>query len=191
MEDRNLNEKESLELIAQMIRNTRKNVDHKAANSPLIWGYSTVLTSLLVYGAWIWIHQPTVFFLWILLPVLGVAGSWIFHKPRQEFTKNHLDHVINQIWLVLGSICWVVSMVSFVLSLPILFFVCILMGAGIILTGCVVNYKPYIYCGVVSVMLSFLCLVVRGVDSILLFAGIFLVMMVIPGHILNYQLRKK
>lgn len=99
--------------------------------------------------------------------------------------------MINQIWLVLGLICLIVSMISFILPIPILFFVCILMGAGTILTGCVINYKPYIYCGVVGAALSFLCLVVKGADSILVFAGIFLVMMVIPGHILDYQLQKK
>ncbi len=39
MEDRKLNEKESLELITQMIRNTRRNLDAGSGNMFLLWGY--------------------------------------------------------------------------------------------------------------------------------------------------------
>ena len=39
MEDRKLNEKESLELITQMIRNTRRNLDAGCGNMFLLWGY--------------------------------------------------------------------------------------------------------------------------------------------------------
>lgn len=38
MEDRKLNEKESLELITQMIRNTRRNLDAGSGNMFLLWG---------------------------------------------------------------------------------------------------------------------------------------------------------
>ena len=37
MEDRKLNEKESLELITQMIRNTRRNLDAGSGNMFLLW----------------------------------------------------------------------------------------------------------------------------------------------------------
>ena len=49
MEDKKLNEQESLELIARMIRNSKRNVRENAGGPALIWGYATVLTSLLVY----------------------------------------------------------------------------------------------------------------------------------------------
>ena len=39
MEDRKLNEKESLELITQMIQNTRRNLDAGGGNMFLLWGY--------------------------------------------------------------------------------------------------------------------------------------------------------
>ena len=48
MEDRKLNEKESLELITQMIRNTRRNLDAGSGNMFLLWGYVCVLLTLVV-----------------------------------------------------------------------------------------------------------------------------------------------
>lgn len=46
MKDKELNEKESLELIARMIRNTRRNLDTGSGNSFLVWGYVGVLVTL-------------------------------------------------------------------------------------------------------------------------------------------------
>ena len=48
MEDKKLNEKESLELITQMIQNTRRNLDTGSGNMFLVWGYVSVLVTLTV-----------------------------------------------------------------------------------------------------------------------------------------------
>ena len=42
MEDKRISEKESLELIARMIRETQDNTARYAAYPLLIWGYTTV-----------------------------------------------------------------------------------------------------------------------------------------------------
>ena len=52
MEDRKLNEKESLELIAQMIRNTRRNLDAGGGNMFLLWGYVGAVVTLGGLAAW-------------------------------------------------------------------------------------------------------------------------------------------
>ena len=46
MENKKLNEKESLELISQMIQNTRTRVEKDGGTPFLIWGYGTVIISL-------------------------------------------------------------------------------------------------------------------------------------------------
>ena len=43
MENKNLNEKESLELIARMIRNTHENLETRGGKSMLVNGYTTCL----------------------------------------------------------------------------------------------------------------------------------------------------
>ena len=49
MEDKRISEKESLELIARMIRETQDNAARYAAYPLLIWGYTTVIVSLVVW----------------------------------------------------------------------------------------------------------------------------------------------
>ena len=46
MEDRKLNERESLELITRMIKETQENVARHAAYPLLIWGYTTVVITI-------------------------------------------------------------------------------------------------------------------------------------------------
>ena len=49
MEEKPLNEKESLELITQMIRNTQKKMEKGSGLPFLIWGYVTIAVSLAVW----------------------------------------------------------------------------------------------------------------------------------------------
>jgi hypothetical protein len=48
MEDKELNEQESLKLITQMIQNTRRNLDTGSGNMFLLWGYVSAIVTLVV-----------------------------------------------------------------------------------------------------------------------------------------------
>lgn len=193
MENRKLKEQESLELIAQMIRDSRKSVEYKAGTFSLIWGYTTVLISLLVYSGWMLMHHSAIFWLWFLIPVGGCVATGLFKRNQLSLKKTYFDKVINQVWMVLGLVGWGLGVACVLLpnSFSILFLISLLMGMGMAMTGCIASYKVYIGFGVAGILLSFLCLLVKGVDQILVFAGIFIVMMIIPGHLLNRELRKE
>lgn len=49
MEEKKLSEQESLELISQMIRSTRKNMEVGSGNQFLYWGYFTAALSVLLF----------------------------------------------------------------------------------------------------------------------------------------------
>lgn len=49
MEDKELNEQESLKLITQMIQNTRRNLDTGSGNMFLLWGYVSAIVTLVVF----------------------------------------------------------------------------------------------------------------------------------------------
>ena len=59
MEERKLNEKESLELITQMIQNTRRNLDTGSGNMFLVWGYVSVLVTLTVLAGVYFTKNPS------------------------------------------------------------------------------------------------------------------------------------
>ena len=94
--------------------------------------------------------------------------------------------------MVFGITGFLISMLAmFFWQLPILFMVLLLMGMGTTLTGLVIGYKTVTICGTLGALSSIGCLFYPGPNQILIFAPVFIFMMVIPGHVLNHAARKQ
>lgn len=191
MEDRKLNEKESLELITRMIRETQENVARYAAYPLLAWGYTTVIVAIVIWYAFLQTGSYKVNYLWFALPAIaGPITLYFARKNGKRGVKNYIDRITGQIWLVFGVVGWVLSLVAFDGKVDILFIIPLLMGMATTLSGCVSKYKPMVIAGSASIALSFSILFIHGADRLLAFAAIFVVMMIIPGHILNKQMKQ-
>lgn len=59
------------------------------------------------------------------------------------------------------------------------------------LTGLVINYKTVTICGTLGALSSIGCLFYEGFNQVLIFAPVFIFMMIIPGHVLNHAARKQ
>lgn len=191
MEDKRISEKESLELIAQMIKDTQENIARYAAYPFLIWGYTTVGISIAIWYLYLQTGSHQVNYLWPALPLIAGPLTWYFSgKNKRKGVKNYVDRITNQIWIVLGLVGMTLSALSFMIRIDILFIIPLLMGMGTTLSGCVTRYRPLIIAGTIGTALSFSILFIQGTDKLLAFAAIFIVMMVIPGHILNKRMKQ-
>lgn len=191
MEDKVLNEKESLELISRMVKNTQNNVKKGEGRPFLIWGYTTVVLTILVWYMVSTTHNYHWYGLWFLLPVVGLSLTFLLCRDRTPGVKTYIDRIVNYVWLVCGVVGFTVSVISwFDHQLSTLYIIVLLMGIGTTLTGLVTRFNPIVTAGAVSLLLSFLCLFVEGYDQLLVFAAVFVAMMVVPGHILNYYGKK-
>lgn len=187
MEERKLNEKESLELISQMIRNTQQRFQRDHVAPLLVNGYVTTILAVII---WLLIKETQNGFwnlLWLTIPVFGFSGLKIFFKNRTKNVRTYIDQSLDYIWWVLGSIMVSAGLLTFFLHVfPILFLIILLIGIGITLTGLITKLKILTYAGILNILSSVLFLfpLVKGIDQILLFGAIFFVFMVVPGHIL-------
>lgn len=193
MEDRNLTEKESLELITRMIKETQENAARYTAYPLLIWGYMTTIIALVVwyvlstYNDFYQIH-----YLWCALPIIAWPLTMFFDRKNEpRGARNYIDRITSQVWIVFGCVGLALSVFAFFRFVDIYFLIPLLMGMGVTLTGCVSKFKPMIILGTIGIALSFLALFVHGVDRLLIFTAIFIVMMIIPGHLLNCQMKKQ
>ena len=149
-----------------LFRSSKRNVETNAGGPALLWGYATIITSLLIYFGWVSFNTPYIMFGWFLIPIIGGIGMIILNKKEKpKLIKTYMDKVINYIWITIGILGGVVSLSAFIVKMPILFFIGVLMCAGIILTGCVIKFKPYIYGGIAGIVLSFICLFVPPLES--------------------------
>jgi len=193
LQDKPLNEQESMELITRMIQNTQRKLERGTGNIMLLWGYATVFTTILVWAMITYVGSHRFGYLWYLIPVIGITGLFL-RKKRPKEVRTYVDKVITYIWVVLGGTGFLLSTLSiwsFMWTLPILFIVIIIMGMGSTLTGLVIEFKPSIIGGIIGVLLSAIQVSGLGYDiKMFSFALAFLVMYVIPGHILNYRAKK-
>ena len=193
MQEKPLNEKESLEIITRMIQNTQKKMERGAGGPFLIWGYATVITTLTV---WIVIKLTLNYqfnYLWFMIPVLG-GLFMLFRKKQPKGVRTYIDKVITYIWIVLGGTGFLLSMLS-ILSVmwhfPILFVIIIIMGMGSVLTGLVIDFKPVVTGGVIGLLLCIPHQLINNYDvKMLTFVLAFIVMYIIPGHIINHRAKK-
>ncbi len=205
MGNNKLSEAQSLELITSMIQDSRSRLARNSGTPFLIWGYTTVAVSLfnalaLYLGwshAWAWS--------WFSIPVIGWLGMMLLFK-QEPSARNYIDRIVSMIWVVIGlSFAWLfVGAVVFGCSIS--FLTVVVMGIGTVLTGCVIKHRTTTICGWAAMCASLIFPIVYFImaksgsasaiseiwiwGELIVFALIFLVMMVIPGHILNHKYNK-
>jgi len=194
MEEKNLTEKASLELISQMITNSRRKLEDGNGIPFLIWGYATFFVSLMVYFFINATGDYHYHFLWFLIPVIGSIGMTVSKRNKTKHAGhalNFIERVIGNIWMVIGIASFIASVGAFLVRYPVLPLMLLLMGIGTALTGLTIKFKPVIISGFIGMASCVLPFIIDGNGQILVFGVIYLMMMVVPGHILNYKGRKK
>lgn len=199
MENLKMTEAQSLEMISQMINDSRHRLARNSGTPFLIWGYITVLVSLFEFFVVYFDLSKVLLFGWFAIPVLGWLLMTLFCRKndREKGGRNYLDRVVSAIWVVFGvSFVWL-YLAALIYQIPLLFLVVLMMGMGTLITGLVISDKATMWGGFMGMLTS---LIFPAIDrmmpdlwfgwDILIFAVIFLVMMVIPGHILNAKFNK-
>jgi hypothetical protein len=191
MEDKQLTEKESLDLIARMIDNTRDRITKNAGGPFLIWGYVTIAVALVTWYAVSSTQNYWWHLLWFLIPILGSPINYFTAKKKERKVLTFVDRVVDNVWLVFAISVVLVSVMAFIVRLPILFLVPLMMSMAVTLTGMITKFRIAIISGFIGLLGSFSLLFVTGLNQILIFAALFVVMMIIPGHLLNRKAKKQ
>lgn len=207
MENNNLTEAQSLELITSMINDTRNRLARNSGTPFLIWGYTTVTIALLNCVTTYMQLSHYWNFSWFAIPFIGWMGMMLFYK-KEKGARNIIDRVISIVWCVLSVAYLWIFIGSTIYRAPILYYTILFMGVGTLITGLVIRHRTTQCCGIGAMicslaypLLTFLALksdtaTINILQSwawieIAYFAAIFFVMMVIPGHILNHKYNRK
>lgn len=187
MEEKSLSQKESLELIAQMIGESKRNLEKGGGNIFLLWGYLGLIVSV---GIWALLHFTGNYaaqWLWFVMPIVGYPAMYMMFKRSDKRAVTFIGSVISKVWIVIGIVAAIISLVvayDYKL-LPILFVMSLIVTMGVAISGLVLKFKPVVVAGFAGVILSFVLLFVDWQSQILVFGAMSVVMLVIPGHIMN------
>jgi hypothetical protein len=199
MEDKQLTTEQSLELIARMIAQTRRNFNDRGGAMFLIWGYTTVVVTLAIMAAFLLTRSHDVMWGWCALPLVGGALMWRHFSRHQRPVATHLDKAMAAVWTVLtGAVacCMAASFTSALIAgrsyINVLFTIGLMISIGTAITGKMINYRPVQFGGVVGMGLSFALLPLTDtIWQFPMFAAIFLFGQVIPGHLLNSACKRE
>ena len=188
MEERKFTEKESLELISQMISASRQRLQKGSGNPFLYYGY----TSIAISAATFLITRFSGNYVWNML-------LWIKDRGEKPETTSYIDRMLTNTWkvvlmlMVMSLVVIVCSglgagVVNMMLMLPLaLIFVC----TGTLITGLTIGEGSIVGMTTIAFVMPVLLLsaMVAG-DQYLpvwnLAGGFsFLFSLVIPGHIIN------
>ena len=205
MEDKKLNEKESLALITQMINSSKENMEIGQGNIMLIYGYFTTALSSVLFVLISLTHNFIWSWGWMLMFVIWPIMSY---RQRQRPPKvvTYTDKVISKVWQVMGWMFIVTFLtigiiefsfaryIDFILMLPLSLIYC---GIGVSITGIIIQerwmtYTPLIAFIIAIYMLTMLMIGEKATTLWYLYFGLsFVFMMIIPGHIVNNKARKQ
>lgn len=201
MENKELNEKESLELITRMIQNSKKNLELGSGNIFLLWGYLSLVMSVLVlllvwqtgYMKWNW--------LWFAIPLVGFPLQAYLKKKTKLLVRTYTDKVIAEVWGIIGLFTAVAVLVyggdahmtKFIMPIIVLG-----SGIGVAISGSIINDKWMRYSGMISFFLGVFAF--RDSTGVTVYEGFYndyitfiiciVLMFIIPGHRLTREARR-
>lgn len=209
MQERQLTEAESLAIITQMIQNTHRRLTINAGKPYLIWGYLTCIVAFFEYL--VVVNEWSLYWLfgWWLIPVVGFPLMLLTCRRKPTEPKNYIDRAVSSVWIA----CSLAMIPAFAIALfhrvSILPLITLIISIGTLISGRLIAMKPVVWGGILF-LVGTLAMAIqqlwiqKGAMSgapneytlflykaeILIFAVLFLVGMVIPGHIINAKTRK-
>lgn len=204
MEEKRINEHESLEIITSMIARTKERYMLGDGNILLLWGYITVAVSLLVWTLLAVYRHPAMNWLWFLIWIIGGIITPVMAKKKAVKTgvKSYSDKITSRIWSVVGfcAITFTFCCLGFLLAKGVdtwssmLVFALVIVPFGEIAQGCVIGERSLMWGGSAGLLAGIftMCCIAGGVQLcsswfMPMFIAAFVCMMIIPGHIINHK----
>lgn len=206
MEDKKLTPQESMQLISDMIQNSKHRVAISDIRISLMWAILTILTAATVLTLLLTIGSSWANVIWFAIPVIGIPLNIVMAKKDTPHKRaiTFIDNVGNGIWKIVGFIalalsagCLAVSILGYTQIWQTMFFYAfIIVGFGVVTQGVIVKEKSYIFGGVFSILTGFtiigayLCHIPLSVTwTIPLYICCFLLMFIVPGLIIARKLK--
>ncbi|WP_304590240.1 hypothetical protein [Duncaniella muris] len=206
MEDKKLTEKESLEVITSMIARTKVRY-LGSGNILLMWGYLAVFTSISVWILLAATQQNVWNWLWFAIPVIGMPLTSIMarREKRTDGAVTYSDKITSHLWsifgvseIVLTFICLGFSLIGGIkcwTAMPVYTFIAAPFAE--IAQGLIVKEKSLTWGGIVGLAIGMVlvCCVTGKIPLLAnwfmpLFILFWVVMMIVPGHIINHNAKK-
>jgi hypothetical protein len=197
--EKQLSTEQSLDLIARMVAGARQNFNDNGGAMFLIWGYTTIAVTAAVYLSFSLTGNYDVMWLWWAIPAVCGPLTWRHYRKYKKPVTTHIDSAVKYVWIVFSAAviaCMVFgfmpSRIVGVSNFPILFIISLMISTSTAITGLIIKFRPVAIGGFAGIALSFTLLLFAGMmEQFIAFAVLFLLVQVIPGHMLNAYCKRE
>ena len=208
MEERNITEAESIEIITSMISRTKERLVKGCGNILLMWGYVSIAVAALIWVLLVTTKHPAINWLWFLIWLIGGTATPIMAKRRrcEMGVISYTDRLTANMWSVVGwsAIASVFLCLGFLLIggkdswSMMLAFALIIVPMAEIMQGLIIREVSLIAGGSIGLLIGLftVCCISAHVALMAtwfmpLFIIAFAAMMIVPGHILNAKAKRE
>lgn len=189
MEDKNINEQESLAIIQSMMNKTKEQLFDNS-NLFLLWGFAAFICSITQYIL-LKVQVQDSEAVWIAMPIIAVIHIFIVMKQRKQIKiQTYNGNAINSLWMAIGFafIC-----IAFIASakINILPFIILLYAIGTFVTGKIIDFKPLVIGGLVCFVLAIVISFIKDESQLLIMATAILISYIIPGFLLKRDFKNQ
>jgi len=206
MDEIRISHQESLEIISEMISRTKQRLGIGSGNILLLWGYTTVAVTALIWALLLITHNPAVNWLWFAIWIVGgiVMPRMLRNQRAKSGATTYSEALSSGVWQIVGwsATASVFLCLGFQLGgknawSAMLLFALLVVGFGEATQGIIVKERSMVFGGAVGMFAGIVtgCCLAANVSLyanwyLPMFIVAFTCMMIIPGHILNYKAKK-
>lgn len=155
-----------------------------SGNDFLAWGYTTIFFSLVVYVCLMLTDNVFFYSLYLGVPIGANTIVAIYRKSKP---KTEIEILVNKIWSLFGIIGILSCTGRFFYEFPLLALISLLMGTETMITGIIIKSKTTLLCGFGGFIGAIVLVTLTGYLQNIIISMVFLVIAVIPGHIINHR----
>ncbi len=201
MENRKFTEQEGIDVINNMIQATKFKMTKGFGNTYLLMGYSNFIISMLVLATLM--HSNYNHWAHLLWGLLAIPIGIIFYRSSKEKKKanTYIDNAITAVWAVIW-VAFIAGIATFTFAGNfsnmgiLLSLVVILCSVGVMINGFILKEIILTFPSTCGMVYGFLMLNIYTtndfniVEMFIFFSISCIVIMIIPGHILNMKVKR-
>ena len=179
-----LTAEQSLNIITQMISNTKRNIQDGSFYF-LLWGWVTALGNIGHYILWQQIGYQHPYVIWLItIPAWIVSLIYGKKQAQKARVRTYGDRLIMWIWVGF-SITAIIVIFSGKFGSAIPGLILLLAGLSAFLTGLILQFKPLIIGGSLFWVFAPVALAFSGPESLIISAIAIITGYLIPGYLLK------
>ncbi len=190
MQEENLSESQSIELIQSMI-NRARNQFSENGHLYLVWGWVVLICSVAEFILIRFLDYPQHYLVWMLTWLAVIYQFFYLYKNRKKVkVKTYTSEIVSYVWIVFGILLLFIILISssqtgnnnFRLMNP---FILALYGMPTFLSGKILRFPSLVLGGIGCWILALIAVYIPYEFQILFFGISVIIAWIIPGYLLR------